>query len=863
VFFVNLDFGAAAFPGADRFLEISVRRNSSETYTVLAPRSKITSVPYAVKALNAATADDAASLGGTAADEFVQTDDERLSDARAPLPNSPSYIQNSLSPQAASNFNISGTGTANIFNVATQFNLGGNRILSSGSGNLFAGINAGANTTGGSNSFLGTNAGATNSGGQFNTFVGRDAGSSNSTESNNTFIGSSTNGASGVTNASAIGYRARVTTSNSLVLGSISGVNGATANTNVGIGTTAPSEKLHVVGNALFTGSLTANGSGLTNLNATNITSGVLAVARGGTGLGTPGSAGRYLRSNGASWTSSAILASDIPAGATTYIQNTTTQQASTNFSISGSGTVGGTLSGNVVSATTQFNIGGSRVLAVGSTDNLSIGIGAGPSTGTQNTFVGARAGRFNSTGSENSVFGVDAGSTMTSAQHNSMFGRSAGQSTTGNNNAFFGAFSGLVTTSGFNNAFIGTGAGTRNTTGSENTFVGDGAGVSSFNLSLSSNSIGSKNVYLGRNATGTFSLTNATAIGYRAFVTQSDSLVLGSVAGENAATASVNVGIGTTAPTERLHVNGNGLFTGNFTANGNGVVGGRLFVPTGSTSAPSMTFTGFSGTGISGSSVLNFSTGGSERMRLDANGNVGIGTSSPPEKLYVIGNGRFTGNFGILGAGSAGAPTLFFNLNDTNTGIYTSSFDTLNFSTSGISRVQIGSTGNVGIGTTSPSGKLHVLGDIRLTLLGGGAATHLCWNTSNQISFCSSSIRYKENINPFGSGLDLINRLRPVSFNWKEGGMLDFGLVAEEVAEVEPLLATYNTEGVIEGVKYDRVGVVAINAIKEQQAQIERQQQQIERQQEELSQQQSLIEGLRRLVCKNEPNSDICQDDR
>src|SRR5438105_596423 len=42
VFTVQLDFGAAALPGADRFLEIGMRRNSTDPYTLLAPRSKIT-----------------------------------------------------------------------------------------------------------------------------------------------------------------------------------------------------------------------------------------------------------------------------------------------------------------------------------------------------------------------------------------------------------------------------------------------------------------------------------------------------------------------------------------------------------------------------------------------------------------------------------------------------------------------------------------------------------------------------------------------------------------------------------------------------------------------------------------------------
>ena len=58
---------------------------------------------------------------------------------------------------------------------------------------------------------------------------------------------------------------------------------------------------------------------------------------------------------------------------------------------------------------------------------------------------------------------------------------------------------------------------------------------------------------------------------------------------------------------------------------------------------------------------------------------------------------------------------------------------------------------------------------------------------------------------------------------------MRKLGLIAEEVAEIEPLLVTHNGNGKIEGVKYDQIGMVLINAVKEQQAQIQQQQKQIE----------------------------------
>ena len=88
-----------------------------------------------------------------------------------------------------------------------------------------------------------------NTTGSYNTASGNDALRNNATGSNNTGLGYNTQTGTNLTNATAIGANASATTSNSLVLGSINGVNGATASANVGIGTTAPTEKLHVVGN--------------------------------------------------------------------------------------------------------------------------------------------------------------------------------------------------------------------------------------------------------------------------------------------------------------------------------------------------------------------------------------------------------------------------------------------------------------------------------------------------------------------------------------------------------------------------------------------------------------------------------------
>src|SRR5262249_47404879 len=91
----------------------------------------------------------------------------------------------------------------------------------------------------------------------------------------------------------------------------------------------------------------------------------------------------------------------------------------------------------------------------------------------------------------------------------------------------------------------------------------------------------------------------------------------------------------------------------------------------------------------------------------------------------------------------------------------------------------------------------------LQIDSLGTGGSTSLCLNSSKFVSTCSSSERYKTAVKSFLSGLDVVRRLRPITFKWKEGGASDIGFAAEEVERVEPLLATRNAKGEIEGVKY------------------------------------------------------------
>jgi endosialidase-like protein len=504
------------------------------------------------------------------------------------------------------------------------------------------------------------------------------------------------------------------------------------------------------------------------------------------------------------------------------FIQNTQTPQAVSNFNVSGDGTAGGTLSGNVVSTPAQYNLGSSRILIDAGENNLFVGIDAGAvNTNTdprENTFIGAGAGQNNGTGPQggipairNTFVGSQAGNANIDGQDNSFFGSQQGKpNTSGFRNSFFGATDPLNAT-GFENSFFGNGAGSENV-GQDNSFFGELAGPSfsagnnnGFFGALTGNphERGSNNTYVGFEAQSSDgqvdpNFDHATGIGANTVVTSSNAIVLGRTVGGTFD----NVGIGISAPTFKLHVLDAGA-TG-------------LRVQTNSI----------------GGKVASFGTGGA--FQIDA---------------VNVPGGRFT----IL------------------------------------------QSGNVGIGGPTPFDKLDVIGTIRIATLGSGASTTetLCRNNINQISICSSSLRYKTRITPFAAGLQFIKQLQPITFDWKQGGMHDVGFGAEDVARLNPLFVTYSEDGQVEGVKYDRFATLFVNAFKEQQTQIEAQRQlirtqqarvqrqratletqreqiaadtqklhaRIEAQQRKLARQQQVMNELRRIFCRTNAGATICKE--
>jgi hypothetical protein len=135
----------------------------------------------------------------------------------------------------------------------------------------------------------------------------------------------------------------------------------------------------------------------------------------------------------------------------------------------------------------------------------------------------------------------------------------------------------------------------------------------------------------------------------------------------------------------------------------------------------------------------MRFATnGGSERMRINSSGNVGIGTTAPDAKLSVNGVASF-------GDGTALLPSIA-NFGDLDTGIFFPAADTIAFSEGGVEAMRITSAGNVGIGTTTPTtgsdyGNLSLNGTLggQLAFHTGGTGKQFIYSSSTDLNIYNS----------------------------------------------------------------------------------------------------------------------------
>ena len=194
--------------------------------------------------------------------------------------------------------------------------------------------------------------------------------------------------------------------------------------------------------------------------------------------------------------------------------------------------------------------------------------------------------------------------------------------------------------------------------------------------------------------------------------------------------TSGGNVGIGTVSPGEKLEIYGSAAATSNFTALKltNGSDGGLkiLFSNAVSSELASIIAGVSSAGGGTDDGTLIFSTAtnavSNERMRITSGGNVGIGTTSPNtilnlySSLPILRWQNPTSGTGVSDGGDIYLQDNDFWVRNIESGI-------LGFATSGAERMRITSGGNVGIGTTAPSEKLEVNGNIKTAAPTGGTA--------------------------------------------------------------------------------------------------------------------------------------------
>ena len=164
----------------------------------------------------------------------------------------------------------------------------------------------------------------------------------------------------------------------------------------------------------------------------------------------------------------------------------------------------------------------------------------------------------------------------------------------------------------------------------------------------------------------------------------------------------------------------------------------------------------------------------------------------------------------GFVGAGIAGQYPLLSQGSYATNLLFLNS-DGVNFT----EKMRIDSAGHVGIGTQTPANNLEV---------GAGKTTLAdAWTVR-------SSRRFKTNIRPLDGALQKVEELQGVSYDRKDTGRHEIGVVAEDVAQVVPEVVSRdaNTDAV-EGVDYSRLAALLIEAVKTEQIEIRELKAQIE----------------------------------
>jgi hypothetical protein len=378
-------------------------------------------------------------------------------------------------------------------------------------------------------------------------------------------------------------------------------------------------------------------------------------------------------------------------------------------------------------------------------------------------------------TGNYNTFIGDGTGGTVNTGAQNTFVGDEAGShNTSGYNNTFLGRWSGLGNTTGYGNAFVGNETGYAHVSGMANTFVGGKAGRS--------NTVSSANTFIGNSAGFN---TNGTGLA-GTLDSGNANTFLGALAGYTNSTGAGNNFMGYSAGYTNQTGSGN-IFLG-FNAGYYETGSYKLYIANSDTSTPLIY-------GEFNNSIVGI------------NGKLGIGTQAPVRGVHLAGSNAVfrmdrsadTAAFQMVRTDGSGNPMKVFvvgtNASGTNNGEFIINDNGTALSGEVNRRMTISNTGTV----TFP-------GDVYM---------HAHYN--------SSSLTLKDNVRTYENALDTVNRLRGVSFDWKDSGKPAVGLIAEEVAKVVPEVVAYN-DGAAAGVNYASLVGVLVEAVKEQEVKLDKQ---------------------------------------
>jgi len=389
--------------------------------------------------------------------------------------------------------------------------------------------------------------------------------------------------------------------------------------------------------------------------------------------------------------------------------------------------------------------------------------------TGSDNAFLGYKAGNFKTTGSYDTGIGYAALDANTSGSDNTAVGAyTLGANTTGKLDSAFGFGALNANTTGYNNSAFGYEALVSNTTGYNNSAFGYAA--------LVSNTTGNQNQAFGLTALG----NNTTGLGNSAFGT--GALLANTTGGSGSSTG------------------GNSAF-GNFALSDN-------------TTAGSNSAFGFA--------ALEKSTTGNYNVAVGSSALTALKTGS---NNIAVGNGA--------GGNLDGAES-----ND----------------------IYIGNSGEAGESNTI---RIGYIGTVTAAAIAGiwgrtsASGVEVLVNATGLLGTTTSSRQFKHQIADMGEESDVLMKLRPVSFYYKpeldETQTRQYGLVAEEVAQLAPQLVVFDKDGAPQTVRYRFVNAMLLNEVQKQRRLVEDQQKTTEEQNNLIARQRKELQDLAARVLKLE----------